>query len=322
MVDSMLPFLQSQLAGASGKGVIDLCLDHKLIAALQPAKFKAIAGLELLPDLEELSISMHEIKAATGLRHLKGLRRLDLSQNELLALDEIVDLSSLTWLDLSHNEIEQLDGIEALQRLQDLQIGFNLLQDLTPLHALPQLTTLLLNGNRHIRHLGGLPPSLLVLHAAKCYIHDYAALAQLTALRQLTLSPGSMHGLEVLAEMPQLEMLHLQALRMHGRVMLPPMPQLQHLKLSKATQVIHLTFQAPLLQLQRLEIQHAALTQPPDFSHCPHLKALEIKFSPLQNLSGIADLAKLELLDLEGSAIPHKDLEALRRLRPQLQIDF
>ncbi len=318
----MLPFLQSQLAGASGRGVIDLCLDHKLIAELQPAKFKAITGLELLPDLEELSISMHEIKMATGLSHLKRLRRLDLSQNELQSFDEIVDLSALTWLDVSHNEIELLDGIEALQRLEDLQIGFNFLQELAPLHALTQLTALVLNGNRHIRHLGGLPPSLQVLHAAKCFIHDYASLSQLPVLRQLTLSPGSMDGLGVLAEMRQLEKLHLQALRMHGPVTLPTMPQLQHLKLSKAAQVTQLSFQASLPQLQHLEIQHAALTQPPDFSHCPHLKALEIKFSPLQNLSGIAELAKLELLDLEGSAIPHKDLETLQRRRPELQIEF
>ena len=318
----MRSFLQSQLQTNLHEDFVDLCLDHKLIADLLPTRFTMIDGLQDFVQLEVLSISMHEIEALRGIAHLKKLRRLDLSQNALTGIEEIGDLSALQTLDISHNEIESLDGIERLHQLQELQAGFNLLQTLVPLAGLECLTTLVLNGNRHIHDLMGLPSNLEALHLAKCFVHDYRGLIPLTKLRKLTVSPGSMNGLDLLADLGNLEHLHLQATRMQGLICMPMVHRLNHLQITGAFHVPELQFPEGMPALERIEIQHSALHSPPDLSHCPKIAWLAIKHSPLQNLDGLAELGELTYLNLEGSAIPEADLRQLRIERPTLKIEF
>lgn len=319
---AMHDFLRAALAGASGAGVIDLCIDHKLIAEQHPAPFTEISGLELFPDLEELSISMHALQAATGIAHLQQLQTLDLSNNALSALGEIPACHALRVLYLSHNALEDLDGIAALTALEELEVGFNLLQSVAALAELSQLSRLVLNGNRFIRNLEGLPPGLRGLHLNQCFIHDYTGLARLMALMDLSLSPGSMRGLDVLSELPHLSHLRLQGTRLHGHVQLPALPSLERLTVSKAVGITGLGFSAEMPQLKHLELTHAALTHPPDLRHCPQLELLEILFAPLQNLDGIAALPALQLLRLNGSAIPVAAIAALQAARPDLVIEY
>ncbi len=316
----MLPFLQSQLQNQSAIGVDDLCLDYSLVSELHPAKFTAIEGLELFPDLEVLSIAQQGLMDVQGLLRAPQLRVLDLNNNELQMLDVICELANLEYLDLSHNEIQHLEGIAQLTKLENLQIGFNQLSDISPLRSLPRLMTLVLNGNRAIRSIDGLPPSLLELHLGQCFIQDFTGLRALQALRVLTLSPGSINGLGVLGELPKLDALHIQAKRMHGALSIPTSKSLRHLRITGAQQVTALLASAEFPMLERLQIHHSAMTQPPSVDHFPRLKHLEIKHSPLENLDGIADLLDLEILVLEGSRIPRNALAALSAAHPNLEI--
>ena len=318
----MLPFLQSQLANESALGVDDLCLDYSLVSDAHAARFVAIAGLELFPDLRVLSIAQQELIDVDGLRQAPLLRVLDLNNNALQALGAICELHHLEFLDLSHNEIETLDGIEALTKLENLQIGFNLLSQIAPLAHLSRLMTLVLNGNRSIHRLDGLPPSLLELHLAQCFIQDFSGLASLKSLRALTVSPGSMAGLSVLSELATLDRLHIQAKRMHGRLSMPANAPLQHLRITGAQLITELVAEEEFPALENLQIHHSPMTQPPALGHFPKLKHLEIKHSPLENLDGIAELTDLETLVLEGSRIPQKALQELLAAKPNLNIEY
>ncbi len=318
----MLPFLQSQLANESAIGVDDLCLDYSLVSDLHPARFVVIAGLELFPDLSALSIAQQDLIDVDGLRQAPLLRVLDLNNNALQALGAICELHNLEFLDLSHNEIETLDGIEALTKLENLQIGFNLLSQIAPLAHLPRLMTLVLNGNRSIHRLDGLPPSLLELHLAQCFIQDFSGLAALKSLRALTISPGSMAGLGVLSDFELLDGLHIQAKRMHGRLLMPANATLQRLRITGAQLITALVTEQEFPGLEILQIHHSPMRQPPSMEHFPNLKHLEIKHSPLENLDGIAALPKLKSLVLEGSRIPQRALQELQAAKPDLEIEF
>lgn len=318
----MLPFLQAQLANQSANGIDDLCLDYSLVSDLNPARFGAIAGLELFHDLRVLSIAQQALIDVDGLRQAPLLRVLDLNNNALQSLGAICELRNLEVLDLSHNEIETLDGIEALTKLENLQIGFNLLSQIAPLALMPRLTTLVLNGNRAIHRLDGLPPSLLELHLAQCFIQDFSGLAALKSLRALTISPGSMTGLGVLSELALLDGLHIQAKRMHGSLLMPPNATLQRLRITGAQLITSLVTEQEFPAMEILQIHHSPMTRPPELKHFPKLKHLEIKHSPLENLDGIAELLELEMLILEGSRIPQKALQELQTAKPNLAIEF
>lgn len=321
-MNDMRAFLEAQTAGSAPATIVDLCLDHKLIADLQAEKFTQIAGLEPFTQLTILSIAMHALRDAGGIAHLQHLRKLDLSHNALENLGEIGDLETLEWLDISHNEIASLEGVAHLGHLVELQAGFNLLQDLASLQALPALKVLVLNGNRHIRDLAGLPVGLTDLHLGKCFIHDYAGLRSLSGLQVLTLSPGSMNGLGCLTDLSNLKQLLVQATRMQGSVHIPPMQALERLRIHHAPQVTSVELGTGFAALKTLEIHHSALASPPILHDCPSLQRLTIKHTPLKTLAGLADLPSLAHLNLEGSTVSRTELEQLKRARPLLTIEF
>jgi internalin A len=318
---TMRVFLESQLHSQSGKGVNDLCLDHKLIADIHPEKFTEISGLELFPDLEKFSVSMHALTDVEGLRFAPLLRDLDLSFNEISDISRLSTLSHLQTLNLSHNEIASLEGFSLPESLRELNLGFNQLSDISGLEKTPNLEILVLNGNRRLTTLIGLPDGLRELHVNQCFMQDFEGLKGKNALEVLSISPSSIKGLHPLAALPTLRVLHLNAGRMYGAIDFPPLRSLTTLRIHKAQQITGFQGWTGLPLLEHLDISHSPLDSPPELAGCPKLKELEIKFSPLKNLKGIAELPALERLVLTGSSIPPQALVALSSQRPNLEIE-
>lgn len=318
----MLPFLLSQLAGQSGEGIVDLCLDHKLIGDWHPEKFTSIEGLGLFPDLRIFSAGMQALTETVGLAEAPMIEDLDLNLNEISDISGINSLKNLKRLILSHNEISSLEGIDWPKSLQELDLGFNQISDIFSLNGLNALVVLVLNGNRRLTHLEGLPTGLRELHLNQCFVHEYSKLVDLPALETLSVSPGGVQGLASLGGLQQLKTLKLNASRLAVAVNLPPLPGLQTLRIHKALQVCAFTGFDRLPHLSHLEINHSLLESTPPLLGCPSLKVLEIKFSPLKNLNGLAELQQLERLVLTGSPVPGKAIAALQAALPDLEIQI
>jgi Leucine-rich repeat (LRR) protein len=317
----MRTFLQSQLAGLSGNGVVDLCLDHKLIADIHPEKFAEIEGLELFPDLRIFSATMHEIRSLAGLEYARLLHELDLSLNEISDISAITSLVEIGRLRLSHNEIDSLAAISFPPSLQELDLGFNQLTDISTLSELPNLEILILNGNRGLASLNGVPSGVRELHVTQAFVSDFARLQSLKALESLSISPGSMGGLTLLEDLPVLESLKISAARISGNLHLPALQGLKTLRIHKAIQTHSITGLHQLGALQHLDIGNSLLENPPDLGGMNSLEVLEIKFSPLKTLNGIAELKVLKKLILTGSSIPQQEVKKLQALRPELEIE-
>jgi Leucine-rich repeat (LRR) protein len=318
----MRPFLHSLLADQSGKGVIDLCLDHKLIQDIHPEKFTEIDGLDLLPDLKVFSAAMHTIRSLDGLRAAPHLLELDLSLNEISDISGIEWLSHIHRLRLSHNEINDLEGIRGLSSLLELDLGFNQLSDISPLSQLSQLEILILNGNRGLADLAGLPPFLRELHVTQAFVGKWDSLLGSKRLESLSISPGTMKGMAFLTDLPLLQTLKISAGRLHGNIHLPDLPLVQTLRIHKAIQVSGLSGFSENCQLGHLDIGNSLLESPPDLAGCNSLETLEIKFSPLKSLQGIAEIPTLQRLVLTGSSVPTKAISQLQKTRPELAIEI
>jgi internalin A len=314
-------FLLAQLSGQSGAGIVDLCLDHKLIAELYPGKLTSLEGLQHFPDLKVLSVAMQSLQSADGIQSLQSLVELDLSQNEIANLEGLRHLQNLQRLNLSHNEISDLGALQQLTQLVDLNLSFNAVNDLAPLADLCRLEVLALNGNRNIKSLVGLSNSISQLHLRQCFVGEYTYLEQLNKLEVLSLSPASLKGLECLTSLPLLHTLNLSARRMYAGIHVPQMPALRHLRIQKASQIVAVDGLQGLPNLETLEISNSLLETPPYLGHNKHLKVLDLSFSPLKSLEGIADLPALERLIVRETALSFSTIEQLRRGCPDLEIE-
>lgn len=318
----MRHFLQSQLNSQSGKGVTDLCLDHKLIADVHPAKFSKIEGLEQFPDLKLFSASMHQLQSLDGLDAAFQLTEVDLSLNEISDISALSNLRMLRRLRLQHNEIAELKKNWLPLSLVEIDLGFNQIADISALLHLQNLEILVLNGNRTLLQFPPISENLRQLHLLQCYVQSFQGLLGMIGLETLSISPGSMKGLDLLSVLPNLKTLNINARRIYAGIHLPPMVELHTLRIHKATQVQIVEGLEELPMLENLEITNSLLESPPKLARCNALKTLQITFSPLKNLNGIAEIETLEKLILIGSATPYHQLQTLRDARPTLQIEI
>ncbi len=307
----MEQFLLDILAGASPAGVVDLCLDHRLVADAQPGApllpWTRLGGLAEWLDLEVLSISGHQLEQVAGLPPLPHLRQLCLSLNALEDLQEFPALPALEALDLSHNLLSTLDDLPALPRLHTLDLGHNHVRGTDWLARYPTLRHLTLSGNRGIRSLDGIAglQELESLFLRQCFVVDWTALRGLAQLHELAISPGSADGLDVLGTLPRLTTLHIQAKGLHGSLELPPMPNLRSLHIVGGTGLKTITGLTGAPGLTRLVLRGNGLTAVPDLSELHALQLLDLSDNPLQSRAGLDALGpqvELRLVNTGGGA--------------------
>ncbi len=95
--------------------------------------------INLLPNLEMLTIYIAGLKEIEGLESLSKLKLLDLAVNELTCIKGLENLSKLKKLYLYRNKITQLDGLESLVDLEELLIHENPIKELKGIEKLKNL---------------------------------------------------------------------------------------------------------------------------------------------------------------------------------------
>lgn len=237
------------------------------------------SALGYLKALRVLKLRYNRLASLpTAFGELTALETLDLSNNQFAILPYILRrLPTLLTLNLSHNYLTSLDeGIGQLTVLQTLDLSHNCLTDLP--NALGRLTALQmldLSSNQ----LASLP----------------AALGQLTALQKLNLGVNKLTSLpDALGELTALEWLFLNFNDLtHLPTTLGQLGKLEELYLA-GNQLTHLPHTiGDLWRLRKLKVGDALLHMTFTFSN------------PLVALpAGLRTLARLEELDLVGTALP------------------
>jgi Leucine-rich repeat (LRR) protein len=297
-----------------------LDLDFALSEAYDPAPLKQVAGLAGFVNLRKLALPRHELRSLEGLPGLTALQQLDLSFNQLEDLAALPLLPALEVLDLSYNLLPALPAADRLPRLQRLHFGHNNLRHLSGIDGFASLQSLVLSGNRRCRDLTPLRPlsGLHTLFAKGLFVTDWSAVASLSQLQVLALTPTSSESLTPWQGHPSLKTAYFSLSRLSGRFSLPALPHLQQLSLIRGQAVTAITGLPQAPQLTTLNLAHNALESLPDLQGLDQLTTLDLRFNRLQNVDALAELPALQLVDLEGN--PPLDLSPLRQARPELEI--
>jgi protein phosphatase 1 regulatory subunit 7 len=88
------------------------CPSNLKILSIQSNRIRTIAGLDNLPQLEELYISHNALTTLEGLEKVSGLRVLDISNNQVGSIKGLKHLKELEELWASYNQITDWNVVE------------------------------------------------------------------------------------------------------------------------------------------------------------------------------------------------------------------
>lgn len=292
--EDAFPFDPAEWADVDGDGigdnadfqVVDLTpfRDPALRDAVEGALGKSPGAPINSPELAQLETLVAQnrgIRDLTGLELATGLQALHLQRNAVSDLGPLAGLTALRTLHLHANDIHDLSPLAGLADLETLTLDSNTLSDLAPLVGLARLQLLTLDNNQ---------------------ISDLSPLANLRALSTLTLNANAVADLSPLAGQTQIE--HLEA-EDNAFADLSPLSALRFRELRIGNNHLRheslrsLSFREDaILDLTGLRLDH--VYELPDLAN---VRELILRDNFISNVSRLAELAGLKLLDLSANDI-------------------
>ena len=107
----------------------------------------SIAGIEMLTDLETLSLWENEISDVSALSGLTKLRWLELGNNDISDISALGSLTNLERLGISDNRVTDISAVQTMPSLEWLNLDGNRISDVGALDQLEQLTWLTVEHN-------------------------------------------------------------------------------------------------------------------------------------------------------------------------------
>ena len=237
--------------------------DPRLESAIRLSLGKPVGFLSPadLAGMTELVAQQGDLISLRGIEHAVNLERLDLSENSIADLSPLVSLSRLKHLDLALNRIVDLSPLAALGGLREIDLASNGIVDITPLADLGGLEYIDLDGNGLDLTPGSETADLV---------------AQLEAGGTSVDINGQVWPVVAFAD-PTLRQAVVTALGIEHLLLITP---------------------GDLSPLRRLIIPRAELTSLAGLESAVHLEALQVSGNAITDLSPIANLGALEMLDL------------------------
>lgn len=170
-----------------------------------------VAPLRQAPQLTSLKLTSNQVSDLAPLAGLPQLRNLGLSYNQITDLTPLTGLTGLATLGLTNNHITDLAPLAGLVALTELDVSRNQITDVEPLAGLSVLDRLTMNDNR----VAALTPltalhALTMLNIANNRVQNIAALAGLAKVDELWLGGNPVSDLRPLSRMPALQGLDLE----------------------------------------------------------------------------------------------------------------
>ena len=174
-----------------------------------------ITGLEFATNLRKLYLGKNPITDLSPLANLTPLKSLHLQKvspnTSTLDLRPLATLVNLEELVLEGNRIRDINSLSGLMNLRSLNLSHNRIEGLRPLMGLIELRTLLLEGNL----INDLTPLATLINLESLFlpgngISDINPLSGLTKLRELHLSDNNIEDLHPLSALTELRILWIQ----------------------------------------------------------------------------------------------------------------
>ncbi len=226
---------------------------------IQKANFDKLSG----GPIQQLNLDYNVTDTRSGqqlrlsdIQILAGFTRLNeltLSQNKVSDISPLSTLVNLKKLNLEKNQFRDISALAQLKSLKTLNIGGNDVTDLTPLSGHYQMVHLYLYGNKNVKSvlpLAGLS-GLKTLYLDDIAVgDDLPVVANMTALRSLSIANGQLRDTGALRNLINLRELNLRENDIRSLVPLSNLTHLQYLNIQANRQIE--TIQ-PLENLKRLE---------------------------------------------------------------------
>ena len=162
------------------------------------------SGLELMTNMEELTLQNVNMKNAEFISSLRNLKSVDLSNNQIEDIKPLHSLENLEKLNVSNNSIKNVSELFKIQKLKNLDLSNNKIDSaaLDGIHELKNLDTLLVNNNE-INNLDEISKvsKLNKLEMIGNKVRDISPLASLKNLQWLNLSDNKIQDISTLSSM-------------------------------------------------------------------------------------------------------------------------
>lgn len=185
-----------------------------LVSETWLGKLTSLKGVEYMPDLYWLNLSLNRLTDISPLASLKKLHYLLIDQNQTIVdISPLAGLKELRYLNISSNEINDISALAKLVNLEYLSASFNPIQDIRPLFGLTKLKSIYLSDANLSGSLSdncfSNMQALSLLWLCACGITDISALKDLTNLSNLLLEYNSISDISALEHLPNLSAVYL-----------------------------------------------------------------------------------------------------------------
>lgn len=286
----------------------------------------SFGGVTFKTDVTELNLSGMGLQNISAIAHCKQLQKLDISGNNISDLSPLMDLPYLRWLNASNNTISDLRPLMGISSLNFLNVSGNYFTSTVPLGNITSLTELHISDN-FVTDLSGIGKlkSLQTLGMSNCGIREEMLfpLYNLTGLRVMNLE----NNLEISGEaMDNLKRSLYSCQISHSE--LSYMVNIDGYSIRSDGSNIDMSglniydisnfkgFTNPqIVNLARNNISNIYV-----FAEAPNrmaIRELNLSYNALSDITPIASLANLEVLDLSYNMMINSELPllALRNLR-------
>ncbi len=260
-----------------------------------------LSGLEYARNLKTLIINYNGIDEKTmwPLKGLTKLTRLEFSNNHVTNIDFMLEVpGDITTLDIGNNPIESIEPLADKTDLEKLYIYGTLVSNLKPIAGLYNLKDLDLSRTdvKNISPLKNLK-NLEILWMDSVSVSSFSALANLTNLKTLNID-NTFYGSD-------------------DRIDGSPLKNLKELENLYIIRVRFEDYQFlnSLTNLKSLHAYYSSISLN-DLKNLQSLEYLDLHYSNIDDISGLADLTNLEYLDISSNRITNLDaLSNLNKLR-------
>ena len=242
---------------------------------------------------------------------------LDLNDNAISDISPLTGLINLTYLKLRKNKISDISLLAGLRNLKTLELNNNAISDVSPLAGLINLTWLLLSNNAisDVSPLVGLI-NLTDLRLSANAISDASPLTRLTNLRSLSLEGNYIVDFSPISGLIPLLVGDYTKQNVGERAPINiPDPNLRAAILKEIGQGSNSRINAiDMLQIKSFAANNQGIQDLTGLEYALNLRKLDLRWNDISDVSPLAGLTNLTLLNLAKNTIDVSSLTGLINL--------
>jgi Leucine-rich repeat (LRR) protein len=273
-------------------------------------------------NLQELDCSCAQVESLSGIEKCVNLQVLKCFDTKITSLSGIENCLNLQILNCSVTQITSLSALEHCVNLQDLYCAHSKITSLSGIKKCVNLQILKCFHTK-ITSLLGIEKcvNLKIIRCSATLITSLSGLEHCINLQDLSCSGTQITSLSGLENCVNLRDLYCQYTQITSLVGLENCVNLQNLYCSN-TQITSLAGLENCVNLQNLYCSNTQITSLAGLKNCENLKILDCSVTEIYSLSGIENCLNLQYLDCRETNITEEEIDRIKKLLPQCQIEY